>query len=56
MLTIKLSEFSPNTDKCKCPNTKTRKPKYMTQKCKMTVLKPIDLVVLPPKKGEFFLA
>ena len=24
----------------------------MTQKCKITVLKPIDLVVLPPKKGE----
>ena len=24
----------------------------MTHKCKMTVLKPIDLVVLPPKKGE----
>ena len=24
----------------------------MTQKCKITVLKPIDLVVLPPKKGD----
>ena len=24
----------------------------MTQKCKMTVLKPIDLVVLPPKEVE----
>ena len=24
----------------------------MTQKCKITVLKPIDIVVLPPEKGE----